>query len=1030
MLGAWAVPAFCQNPPSQDNRPTPAFTVSVDFSKPWDSPNRTYTPLAGFQITPSLTKVSFRITFYSEGSEITMDPASTPVYYFYGATIPDQARPVLDLSDRLTLVPAETGWDEYEASYVITYEVHPEAPTITQNYPEVALHVEGNVPITPELQYHYDYVKSRMGTSGDFGVMLYQVKMTSLTATPAKINQSTASSTTLTITATYENSLEPTPVPTLTLSPNPTGVTASGVTMTSGGFRGGSSETIVDWTFDVSPSLPSTYEQLIQVTVAGGHAYNTPDRTAQSRSIQLPVDYVKPLLKYIQPLGSVNDETTRFTFELQYNEAMDTTALSNDISLTFTPENEVSNTVFVGSATINWKNDSTCRVTYTVYRDANNIIADIFHVSATGGFDFAGNPTETSSIISDVNVDQRIIGVRVEMHPYMIQRTTEFATLKFTFGQEMDTLTTPQFNFTGYTGTYPNWPDFGNGLVLMEQTNNGRWTPGSRTEWSIRYAISEDFSNSEPQIGGYYDHGIGVNVHDAQIWNPPSTLAPWQQDSVFGVDFNLPSCNVKYVKNNVADEFDKIILTPDDYKLTLRLTYDTVMNVNVDPKVEFVGLLNPDNLFTHISTTWVGGAGEEKICWIAYAITPQEISTSAFVRITEGQNAVGVLQGASSSADVVVIDMLPLEASYEILDQQNTAITTPITCDKEEVRFIVTFNQAMTPRRDSLLVFPSYKIPFLEQQSITWNRLNTVATVTYAVNGNYASNQSNIPVKVLPSTTNAFGRPYPNTTFANRFATVSNPPTIVSKDINGPLCHDESNGAFRFSLNSNATPFTFSVTKDSVELAAGDYTTSSSGTDAEISGLGAGEYAIKIIDTQRCFLKYDTVFVNPDSLIITASVAGHRERDTEGSIAVQAAGGTAPYYYVLEYKDENGAYFSFSSLSSHDTAATLNNLIENEYKLSTSDANGCIGNVISELLITDRRTPTLFTPEGGALPEIFMEGNHIEIYDRTGTLIHSGNNGWDGKYKGKPARPDVYFYIVTFKDQHKKKGTIQLYKKN
>jgi gliding motility-associated-like protein len=56
--------------------------------------------------------------------------------------------------------------------------------------------------------------------------------------------------------------------------------------------------------------------------------------------------------------------------------------------------------------------------------------------------------------------------------------------------------------------------------------------------------------------------------------------------------------------------------------------------------------------------------------------------------------------------------------------------------------------------------------------------------------------------------------------------------------------------------------------------------------------------------------------------------------------------------------------------------------------------------------------PKVFTPNGDGINDIFMSGRHVIIFDRLGILIFEGENGWDGTYKNKAAKKDIYFYKI------------------
>lgn len=97
--------------------------------------------------------------------------------------------------------------------------------------------------------------------------------------------------------------------------------------------------------------------------------------------------------------------------------------------------------------------------------------------------------------------------------------------------------------------------------------------------------------------------------------------------------------------------------------------------------------------------------------------------------------------------------------------------------------------------------------------------------------------------------------------------------------------------------------------------------------------------------------------------------------------------------------------------------------------------NGACTDIKSEImtikLVDDIEIPTVFTPyEKNGENDEFMLGYEVVIYDRFGNLIHRGDNGWDGTYKGDVADAGVYVYSLILKDGREMKGTIQVFKRD
>jgi gliding motility-associated-like protein len=59
--------------------------------------------------------------------------------------------------------------------------------------------------------------------------------------------------------------------------------------------------------------------------------------------------------------------------------------------------------------------------------------------------------------------------------------------------------------------------------------------------------------------------------------------------------------------------------------------------------------------------------------------------------------------------------------------------------------------------------------------------------------------------------------------------------------------------------------------------------------------------------------------------------------------------------------------------------------------------------------------PKVFTPNGDGINDVFMQGYEVTIFDRTGTIIFKGDNGWNGAYQNKLVSRNIYFYKLNRK---------------
>jgi len=88
-----------------------------------------------------------------------------------------------------------------------------------------------------------------------------------------------------------------------------------------------------------------------------------------------------------------------------------------------------------------------------------------------------------------------------------------------------------------------------------------------------------------------------------------------------------------------------------------------------------------------------------------------------------------------------------------------------------------------------------------------------------------------------------------------------------------------------------------------------------------------------------------------------------------------------------------------------------------EYLLTVVDSNGCEWTATASSSVKIEVFPNIFTPNGDGVNDIFLEGWDIEVFDRWGTVMFTGTNGWDGKHNGVFVNPGVYLYVVKLTDQ-------------
>lgn len=148
--------------------------------------------------------------------------------------------------------------------------------------------------------------------------------------------------------------------------------------------------------------------------------------------------------------------------------------------------------------------------------------------------------------------------------------------------------------------------------------------------------------------------------------------------------------------------------------------------------------------------------------------------------------------------------------------------------------------------------------------------------------------------------------------------TISEPTAVaVALDsLSDALCAGDANGSISITVAGGTAPYSFSW--------------SNGATTEDLTGLAAGTYTGTITDSLGCVLvSPDLTVGEPDSLSVALDALSDVAcpDDTDGSISISVAGGTAPYSFLWD----NGA-----------TSEDLSGLGVGSYVGTITDANGCV----------------------------------------------------------------------------------------
>jgi gliding motility-associated-like protein len=130
------------------------------------------------------------------------------------------------------------------------------------------------------------------------------------------------------------------------------------------------------------------------------------------------------------------------------------------------------------------------------------------------------------------------------------------------------------------------------------------------------------------------------------------------------------------------------------------------------------------------------------------------------------------------------------------------------------------------------------------------------------------------------------------------------------------------------------------------------------------------------------------------------------------------------YTFMLNSQNLNKYYFGGDITKNEITLSALvftGSGAEDLIEIIATDKNNCIVKYDTNAVV-NVPLPTVFTPDGDGINDIFLGGEkfrnrefHLDVSNRWGNLLYSGESGWDGTYRGNKVPPGTYMYVLSLK---------------
>jgi gliding motility-associated-like protein len=225
---------------------------------------------------------------------------------------------------------------------------------------------------------------------------------------------------------------------------------------------------------------------------------------------------------------------------------------------------------------------------------------------------------------------------------------------------------------------------------------------------------------------------------------------------------------------------------------------------------------------------------------------------------------------------------------------------------------------------------------------------------------------------------------------------------LITQDVQ---CFNQNNGAAMATAEGGTPPITVIWYQYGSVIASGE----------EVNSLPAGNYAVKVVDENDCWLEDYFTINQPEKLEVEYSVTGASCQGNDDGIATLTVyGGTYPY----DYEWITG-----------DVTESIENVTSGYYMVTVTDANNCeeyINVYLPESSSLCLKIPNAFTPNADGVNDTWIieylekyPSAEVYVFNRWGQAVYNGRPGvepWDGTFEGNRVPSGSYTYVVDLRN--------------